>query len=139
MPVKHSPPAKNTRSQGAQAVLTPTLRAPLDHTPSVNQMSENLDKGVAPSRRGGPRGRLEEAEDEVGEDSVEEEETEAPEMEGAHKASEARNMALSNYPLVSQAEPNFLKMMEQMTQFIGHLTKAVFPRDNSRAPAFNTP
>ncbi|MBW0585458.1 hypothetical protein O181_125173 [Austropuccinia psidii MF-1] len=47
--------------------------------------------------------------------------------------------AHSNQPLVSQAEPNFLKMMEQMTQFMGKLTQAVSPRENSKAPAFKTP
>ncbi|MBW0589645.1 hypothetical protein O181_129360 [Austropuccinia psidii MF-1] len=93
MPVQHSPPAKNTRSQRHQAVLTPTARAPLDRTPSVHQLRSNLDRGppmegAAPSRRGGvksrrsrsfsgllggypgvsqgPRSRLGEAEDEEG-------------------------------------------------------------------------
>ncbi|MBW0588824.1 hypothetical protein O181_128539, partial [Austropuccinia psidii MF-1] len=57
MPVQHRPPAKNTRSQRHQAVLTSTARAPLDRTPSAYQLSENLDRGPpmegeAPSRRG---------------------------------------------------------------------------------------
>ncbi|MBW0582711.1 hypothetical protein O181_122426, partial [Austropuccinia psidii MF-1] len=80
MPVQNSPPAKNKRSQRHQAVLTPTGRAPLDHTPSVHQLSANLDRGppmegAAPSRRGGVKSRRSgEAEDEEGEDSVEGEE-----------------------------------------------------------------
>ncbi|MBW0484576.1 hypothetical protein O181_024291 [Austropuccinia psidii MF-1] len=89
MAVQHSPPAKNTRSQRHQAVLTPTARAPLDCTPSVHQLSVNLDRVppmevAAPSRRSrsfsgllggypsisqGPRSRLGEAEDEEGEES----------------------------------------------------------------------
>ncbi|MBW0591076.1 hypothetical protein O181_130791, partial [Austropuccinia psidii MF-1] len=100
MPVQHSPPAKNTSSQRIPAVLTPTARAPLDHTSSVHQLSANLDRGppmegAAPSRRGGmksrssrsfsellggypgtsegARERLGEVEDEEGEESVEEE------------------------------------------------------------------
>ncbi|MBW0476563.1 hypothetical protein O181_016278 [Austropuccinia psidii MF-1] len=100
MPVQHSPPAKNKRSQRHQAVPTITARDPLDHTPSVHQLSANLDRGPpmegeAPSRRGGvksrrsisfsgllsgyprisqgPRSRLGEAQDEEGEESVEEE------------------------------------------------------------------
>ncbi|MBW0503991.1 hypothetical protein O181_043706 [Austropuccinia psidii MF-1] len=160
MPVQHSPPAKNTRSQRHQVVLTPTARAPLDRTPSVHQLSANLDRGpplegAAPSRRGGvksrisrsfsgflgghpsifqgPRSRSGEAEDEEGEESVEEEEYEETEvaaaLSGAPEASEAQNLAHSNQPFVSQAEPNFLKMMEQMTQLIGQLTQAVAPRD----------
>ncbi|MBW0505032.1 hypothetical protein O181_044747 [Austropuccinia psidii MF-1] len=57
MPVQHSPPARNTRSRGNPAVLTPTARVPFDRTPSVHQLSENLDKGppmegAAPSRIG---------------------------------------------------------------------------------------
>ncbi|MBW0522067.1 hypothetical protein O181_061782 [Austropuccinia psidii MF-1] len=116
-------------------------------------------KGAAPSRRGGlksrssrsflgllggypsipqgPRSRSGGAEDEEGEES---EETEvAASWEGSPEASEALNLAPSNQPLVSQAEPNFLKMMEQMTQFMGQLTQAVSPRDTSKAPSFKTP
>ncbi|MBW0537521.1 hypothetical protein O181_077236, partial [Austropuccinia psidii MF-1] len=129
----HSPPAKNTRSQENSAVLTPKERVPIDHTPSVHQLSANLDRGPpmegeAPSRRGetksrrsrsfsgllggypgmseGARARLGEVKDEEGEEST---------------------------------EPSLLKMMEQMTQFMGQLTQAVTPGDNSKAPAFNTP
>ncbi|MBW0495492.1 hypothetical protein O181_035207 [Austropuccinia psidii MF-1] len=57
MPDQNSPPANNRRSQRHQAVLTPTARAPLDRTPSVHQLSANLDRGppmegAAPPRRG---------------------------------------------------------------------------------------
>ncbi|MBW0540679.1 hypothetical protein O181_080394 [Austropuccinia psidii MF-1] len=102
MPVQHSPPDKNTRSQRNPAVLTPTPRVPLGHTPSVHQLSANLDRGPpmeveAPSRRWGmksrrsrsfsgllggypgisegARARLEEVEGEKGEDSMEEEDS----------------------------------------------------------------
>ncbi|MBW0569387.1 hypothetical protein O181_109102 [Austropuccinia psidii MF-1] len=168
MPVQHSPPAKNTRAQRHQAVLPPTARAPLDHTPSVHQLSADLDRGppmegATRSRRGGvksrrsrsfsgllggypsiPQGpRSREGEDEEGEEPMEEECSEETEvesaLEGAHEASKAPNLAHSNQPFVSQAEPNFLKMMEQMTQFIGQLTQAVAPRDTSKAPALETP
>ncbi|MBW0534589.1 hypothetical protein O181_074304 [Austropuccinia psidii MF-1] len=62
MPVQLSPPAKNTRSPRHQAVLTSTERAPLDCTPSVHQLSANLDRGqpmegAAPSKRGGVKSR----------------------------------------------------------------------------------
>ncbi|MBW0572894.1 hypothetical protein O181_112609 [Austropuccinia psidii MF-1] len=62
MPVQHSPPAKNTRSQRIPAVLTPTARAPLECATSVHQLSANLDRGppmegAAPSRRGGTKYR----------------------------------------------------------------------------------
>ncbi|MBW0553516.1 hypothetical protein O181_093231 [Austropuccinia psidii MF-1] len=122
-------------------------------------------EGAAPSRRGGmksrrlssfsgllggypgmsecARARLGEAEDEEREESVEEEESEETEMAttlaGVPEASEAENLYHSNQPLVSQAEPSFLKMMEQMTQFMGQLTQEVAPRSNSKAPVFKTP
>ncbi|MBW0576716.1 hypothetical protein O181_116431 [Austropuccinia psidii MF-1] len=62
MPVQHSSPTKNTRSQINPAVLNPTARVPLVCTPSVNQLSANLDRvplmeGAAPSRRGGMKSR----------------------------------------------------------------------------------
>ncbi|MBW0548330.1 hypothetical protein O181_088045 [Austropuccinia psidii MF-1] len=63
MPLQHSPPARQTRSQArAQAALTPTPSASLDGTPAVPQLRAKLDRGpileeAAPSRKegGGPR------------------------------------------------------------------------------------
>ncbi|MBW0483949.1 hypothetical protein O181_023664 [Austropuccinia psidii MF-1] len=117
MTLQHSPPAQNTRSQRHQAVLTPTARDPFDRTPSVHQLSVNLNRGspiegAAPSRRGGvnsrrsrsfsgllggypsisqgPRGRLGEAKD-----KEESEETEvAAASAGVHEASEAAYLAI---------------------------------------------
>ncbi|MBW0568260.1 hypothetical protein O181_107975 [Austropuccinia psidii MF-1] len=122
-------------------------------------------EGAAPSRRGGmksrrsrsfsglfsgypgmsegARARLGEFEDEEGEESVEEEdsgETEvADALENAPEVPQGSNLALSNQPLVSQTEPSLLKMMGQMTQFMGKLTQVVSLRDNYKAPAFKTP
>ncbi|MBW0551752.1 hypothetical protein O181_091467 [Austropuccinia psidii MF-1] len=67
--------------------------------------------GCYPGISKGARARVGEAEDEEGEDSVEEEESEETEvataLAGVPEASEAENLAHSNQPLVSQAEPNF--------------------------------
>ncbi|MBW0556547.1 hypothetical protein O181_096262 [Austropuccinia psidii MF-1] len=119
MPVLHSSQAKNTRSQRNPAFLTPTTRVPLDFTPSVHQLSANLDRGPpikveAPSRRGvmksrrsrsfygllggypgmseGVRARLGEVEDEEGEESVEAEDSGESEVADA----------LANVPEVPQ-------------------------------------
>ncbi|MBW0483074.1 hypothetical protein O181_022789 [Austropuccinia psidii MF-1] len=111
MTVQNSPPAKNTRYQRNQAVLTPTERAPPDRTLSVHQVNENLDRGpptegAETSTRGGPRRRLGEAEYEEGEESVKEEESEEGEVKaslgGAPEDSETPSLALSNQRLVSQ-------------------------------------
>ncbi|MBW0585427.1 hypothetical protein O181_125142, partial [Austropuccinia psidii MF-1] len=46
MPIQHSPPARQTRSQArTQAVITPTPRPPLDGTPAVSQLRAKLDRG----------------------------------------------------------------------------------------------
>ncbi|MBW0470377.1 hypothetical protein O181_010092 [Austropuccinia psidii MF-1] len=139
IPVQHSPPAKNQRSQRKQAVLTPTERDPLDRTQSVHQLSANLDRGPpmegeAPSRRGACLKGLEV----VWGRGLRRMKWQLL-LAGAPEASEAANLAHSNQPLVSQAEPNFLKMMGQMTQFIGQLTQEAAPRDNYKAPAFTAP
>ncbi|MBW0499069.1 hypothetical protein O181_038784, partial [Austropuccinia psidii MF-1] len=120
----------------------PTSRAFIDHPPSVNQLSANLDRGpptegAAPSRRGVVK--LGEVEDEDREESVEEEESEEIEVAAATEASEAETLAHYNQPLVSQDETNFLKMIEQMTQFMKQLTQEVAPRDNCKVPALKTP
>ncbi|MBW0463369.1 hypothetical protein O181_003084 [Austropuccinia psidii MF-1] len=99
--------------------------------------------GGYPGMSEGARARLGEVEDEEGEESVEEEdsgETEvADALANAPEVPQGSNLALSSQPLVSQTDPSLLKMMEQMTQFMGQLTQAVSPRDNSKAPAFKTP
>ncbi|MBW0592026.1 hypothetical protein O181_131741 [Austropuccinia psidii MF-1] len=46
MPIQHSPPARQTRSQArAQAALTPTPRAAIDSTSAVPQLRAQLDRG----------------------------------------------------------------------------------------------
>ncbi|MBW0583783.1 hypothetical protein O181_123498 [Austropuccinia psidii MF-1] len=63
MPVEHSPPERQTRSNArTQAVLIPKPRASLDGTPVVPQLRAHLDRrpnleGEAPFRkeRKGPR------------------------------------------------------------------------------------
>ncbi|MBW0497979.1 hypothetical protein O181_037694 [Austropuccinia psidii MF-1] len=127
------------KSQRHQAVLTPTARAPLDRTPSVQQLSANFDRGLpmegaAPSMIGGVKSRRSRAFSGLfgGYPSISQGPRSAPE------ASEATNLAHSNQPLVPQAEPNFLKMMEQIPQFMGKLTQAVSPRDNFKCPSFKT-
>ncbi|MBW0464872.1 hypothetical protein O181_004587 [Austropuccinia psidii MF-1] len=120
--------------------------------------------GEVPSRRGGmksrisrsfsgllcgypgisqrPTRRLGEFEDEEGEEYVEEEEYQESEavatLAGASEASEAPNLVLCKQSLVSEANPNFLQIMEQMSQSMGQLTQAIAPWDNSRAQAFKT-
>ncbi|MBW0556427.1 hypothetical protein O181_096142 [Austropuccinia psidii MF-1] len=152
MPVQHSPPANNTRSQRNISVLTPTARVPLDCTPSVHQLSATLDRGPpmegeGHSRRGGMKSRRSRSfsvllGDKEGEESVEEEnsgETEVEDaLENAPEIPQGSNVAPTNQPLVSQSEPSLLKIMEQMATIMGQLSQAAAPRDNSKAPAFKT-
>ncbi|MBW0490611.1 hypothetical protein O181_030326 [Austropuccinia psidii MF-1] len=132
---------------------------------SANLDRQQPMEGAAPSRRGGmkskrsssfsgllggypgmsghARARLGEVEDAEGEESVEEEDSGKSEvadaLENVPEVPQGSELALSSQPLVSQTEPSLLKMMEQMTQFMGQITQEVTPRDNSKAPAFKTP
>ncbi|MBW0477892.1 hypothetical protein O181_017607 [Austropuccinia psidii MF-1] len=137
MPVQHSPPGKNTVSQRNPAVPTLTARVPLDCTPSVYQMSIDLDRGppmegAGPSRRGGmksrrsrsfsgrlgghpgmsegAKARLGEVEDEEGEESVEEEDS----LANAPEVSQGSNLAPTNQTTVSKCDPSLLKLMQKM-------------------------
>ncbi|MBW0591086.1 hypothetical protein O181_130801 [Austropuccinia psidii MF-1] len=83
MPIQHSPPARQTRSQArTQAVIAKTPRAPLDGTPAVPKLRAQLDRGphmegAAPSRKEGI-GPGEDGEEEE-ENYVEEEESDGTE------------------------------------------------------------
>ncbi|MBW0525104.1 hypothetical protein O181_064819 [Austropuccinia psidii MF-1] len=91
----------------------------------------------------GARARLGEVEDEEGEESVEEVDSRetkvADALANSPEVPQGSKLALSSQLLVSQTEPIRVKMMEQITQFMGKLTQAATPRDNSKSPAFKTP
>ncbi|MBW0482868.1 hypothetical protein O181_022583 [Austropuccinia psidii MF-1] len=56
MPVQNSPPASQKKFQArTKAVLTTTLKDPLDITPSVPQLRANLDRGPIWKEGRGPR------------------------------------------------------------------------------------
>ncbi|MBW0553789.1 hypothetical protein O181_093504 [Austropuccinia psidii MF-1] len=80
MPLQHSPPARQKIPQDrAEAVQTPTPRAPLDGTPEAPPLKAHLDRGPI-------KGPSEDGEEEE-ENSVEEEESDgteaAPALVGA--------------------------------------------------------
>ncbi|MBW0560416.1 hypothetical protein O181_100131 [Austropuccinia psidii MF-1] len=166
MPIQHSPPARQTRSQ---AVLTPTPRAPLDGTPEVPQLRAKLDRGpilegaVTSRKEGrGPRrsssfsrvvggfpgtsrtifrGPGEDGEEEE-ENPVEEEESDGsegvPAPVGAAQGTEGPALAQSNQPVSHQSEPSLLAIMQQMTQIMSNLQEAS-SFGSSRPPAFKPP
>ncbi|MBW0462546.1 hypothetical protein O181_002261 [Austropuccinia psidii MF-1] len=147
MPIQHSPPARQTRSQArTQAVLTPTPRAPPDGIPAVSQLKEGRVprrssslSGVVGGFPGTSRtifkGPGEDGEDEE-ENSVEEEESEGTEGFPAPVEASQRTggptLAQSNQPVSHQSEPSLLDIMQQMTQIMANLQA-------SRPPAFKTP
>ncbi|MBW0569605.1 hypothetical protein O181_109320 [Austropuccinia psidii MF-1] len=135
MPLQHSPPARQTRSQDqAQAVLTPTPRAPLDRTPAVPPLK-------AQSGRTTFRGPGEDGEEEE-ENSVGEEESDgteaAPSLVGASEGTRGPTLAQSDQPVSHQTEPSLLAIMQQMTQIMANL-QASASSEVSRPPAFKTP
>ncbi|MBW0518911.1 hypothetical protein O181_058626 [Austropuccinia psidii MF-1] len=149
MPIQHSPPARQTRSQArAQAILNPTPRAPLDITPAVPQLRVQLDrgpimKGAEPSRKEGrgPR-RLNSFSGVVGrfpglsratfKGPGEEEEENlwkrkgVPAPVGASRSTGGATLAHSNQPVSHQSEPSLLAIMQPMTQIMANLQEASY-------------
>ncbi|MBW0471913.1 hypothetical protein O181_011628 [Austropuccinia psidii MF-1] len=113
-------------------------------------------EGEAPSRRGGvksirsrsfyglfggypgisqgPRSKLGEAEHEEGEECVEEEEFEDTEVAAAPEAPEAPNLALSNQPIVYQAEPKFSQYDREDGSIYGTAHSSSYPKGQSKIP-----
>ncbi|MBW0513877.1 hypothetical protein O181_053592 [Austropuccinia psidii MF-1] len=117
MPIQHSPPARQERSQAsAQAVLTPTPRAPLDGTTGVPQLRSQLDRG--PHVEGRKR---------------------AQKIKFFFRSSTGGpTLAQSNQPFSHQSEPSLLAIMQKMTQIMANL-QAASSYEASRTPAFKTP
>ncbi|MBW0545358.1 hypothetical protein O181_085073 [Austropuccinia psidii MF-1] len=169
MPVQHSPPEIQTRSQArAQAVLTPTPRAPLDGTPAVPQLRAHLDRGTnveraAPSRkeervqrraisfsgvvgsflclsRTTFKGPGEDGEEE--ENSVEEEGSDGtegvPAPLGASQGTGGPTLARSNQPISHQSEPSLLAIVQKITQIMANIQEAS-SSEASGPPAFKIP
>ncbi|MBW0568758.1 hypothetical protein O181_108473 [Austropuccinia psidii MF-1] len=146
MPIQHSSPARQTRSQArTQAVLTPTPRAPLDSTPAVPQLRAQLDRGpimegAEPSRKEGRAPRR--SSSFLGVNSVEEEESDgtevAPAPVGASQGTGRPTLAQSDQPVSHQSEPSLLAIMQQMTQIMANI-QAASSSESSRPPVFKTP
>ncbi|MBW0584542.1 hypothetical protein O181_124257 [Austropuccinia psidii MF-1] len=127
MPIKHSPPARQTRSEArTQAILTPTARAPLDGTPEVPQLQAQFDRGPHFSRNFKGPGEGEEEE----ENSVKEEESDGsegvPAPVRASQGTGGATLAQSNKPVSHESEPSLLAIIQKMTQIMPNL-----PEDSS--------
>ncbi|MBW0461848.1 hypothetical protein O181_001563 [Austropuccinia psidii MF-1] len=121
MPVQHLHPARKTRSQArAQAVLTPTPRAPLDGTSAVPQLRAHLDRGPI----------------------VEGEEPFTKEGRGPRRSSSPPGVVGSFQAfqrsclirLSHQSEPSLLEIMQQMTQIMANI-QAASSSEASRPPS----
>ncbi|MBW0563437.1 hypothetical protein O181_103152, partial [Austropuccinia psidii MF-1] len=130
MPIQHSPPSRQTRSQvRPQAVLTPTPRSPLDGT--LAELADYQDF-QGPGEDGG----------EEEENSVEEEASDGiegvPAPVRASQGTGGPTLAQSDQPVSHQSEPALLEIMQQMTQIMSNL-QAASDSESSRPPAFMTP
>ncbi|MBW0554316.1 hypothetical protein O181_094031 [Austropuccinia psidii MF-1] len=141
MPIQHSPPVRQTRSQArAQAVLTPTPRAPLDGTPAVPQLRAQLDSGPNLEGRKRAKNTIFKGPGEHGEEdeenSVEEEGSDGtegvPAPVGAPQGTGEPTLAHSNH-----SEPSLLAIMQRMTQIMANF-QAASSSEASRPPAFKT-
>ncbi|MBW0462737.1 hypothetical protein O181_002452 [Austropuccinia psidii MF-1] len=139
MPIQHSPSARQTQSQArAQAVLTPTPRAPLDSTSAVPQLRAQFGRKEEGQEDQVPFQEYEEEE----ENSVVEEESDGtegvPAPVGSSQGTWGLALAQSNQPVSHQSEPSLLAIKHKMTQIISNLEEAS-SSELSRPPAFKTP
>ncbi|MBW0525053.1 hypothetical protein O181_064768 [Austropuccinia psidii MF-1] len=112
MPVQHSPPKRQTKSQAtAQAVLAPTPRALLDGIPAVPQLRAQLERGPHMEGRKRDKKINEDTEDEE-ENSVEEERSDGtegvPAPVRAFQGTGGPTVAQSKQPVSHQSEPSFI-------------------------------
>ncbi|MBW0532931.1 hypothetical protein O181_072646 [Austropuccinia psidii MF-1] len=129
MPIQHSPPARQTRSQaGSQAAPTPTPRAPLDGTPAVPQLTTLKGPGEV--------GEEEEEKyvEEEGSDGTEG----VPAPVGASQGTGGPTLAQSDQPVSHQSESSLLAIMQKMIQIMANI-QAASVSESSRPPAFKTP
>ncbi|MBW0557547.1 hypothetical protein O181_097262 [Austropuccinia psidii MF-1] len=131
MPIQHSPPARQTRSQArAQDILTPTPRAPLDSTSAVPQLRAKLDRGL--HMEGRKRAKKIKSFFRDGEEEDSDGTEGAPAPVGASQGTGGPIIAQSN-----QSEPSLLAIMQQMTQIMANIQTAS-SSEASRPPAFKT-
>ncbi|MBW0465607.1 hypothetical protein O181_005322 [Austropuccinia psidii MF-1] len=136
MPLQHSHPERQTRSQArTQAFLTANARAPLDSTPAVPQLRAQLDRGpylegAAPSRKEG-EGQEYQVHcpgEEEEQNSVEEEESDStegvPSPFGMYQGTGVPPLAQSNQRGSHQSEPSLLAIMQQMTEIMANLKES---------------
>ncbi|MBW0461149.1 hypothetical protein O181_000864 [Austropuccinia psidii MF-1] len=124
IPVQHSPPARQTRSQArAQAFLTTAPRALLDGIPKVLQPRDEF--GGSPGEDG-----EEEEEESDGTEGV-------PAPVGESQGTGRPTLAHSNQPVSHQSEPSLLAIMQKMIQIMANLQEASSSKA-SRPPAFKT-
>ncbi|MBW0495482.1 hypothetical protein O181_035197 [Austropuccinia psidii MF-1] len=147
MPIKQSPPARQTRSQArAQAVLTPTPRVPLERTPAVPQLrtpfgrSSTIQEGRKRAKKIKFIFRSNGEEEE--ENSVEEEYYDGtegvPAPVGALQGTGGPTISQSNQPVSHYSEPSLLAIMKQMTQIMPNLQESSFS-EAQRPPDLRTP
>ncbi|MBW0528340.1 hypothetical protein O181_068055 [Austropuccinia psidii MF-1] len=148
MPVQHSNPARQTRSQlRAQAVLTSAQRVPFHGTPAEGRKPRRSSSfsgvvgGFPGLQRTTFKGPGEDGEEEE-ENSVEEEASDGAEGVPAHvgesQGTGGPTLAQFNRPVSHQSEPSLLAIMKKMTQIMANLQETS-SSEASRPPAFKTP
>ncbi|MBW0502471.1 hypothetical protein O181_042186 [Austropuccinia psidii MF-1] len=133
MPIQHSPPARQTRSQArAQAE---------GRGPRRSSSFSGVVGGFPVLSRSNLKGPGEDDEEEE-ENSVEEEESDGtegvPAPVGEPQVTGGPTLAQSNQPISHQSEPSSLAIMQEITQIIANI-QAASSYESSRPPAFETP
>ncbi|MBW0505656.1 hypothetical protein O181_045371 [Austropuccinia psidii MF-1] len=145
MPVQHSPPERQTRSQVSSIYRGPNVEGePLFRKEGRGPRRSSSFSGVVGSFPGLSRttfkGPGEDGEEE--ENSVEEEESDDtegfPASVGTSQGTGGPTLAQYNQPVPHQSEPSLFCIIKQMTQIIANL-QAASSSEALRPPAFNNP
>ncbi|MBW0565329.1 hypothetical protein O181_105044 [Austropuccinia psidii MF-1] len=125
MPIQHSPPERQTRSQArAQAVLTPTPRTPLDSTPAVPQLRAQFGRSSTIQEGRKRAKKIKFFFRSNGEEEKSDGTEGVPAPVGASQGTGAPTLAQSNQPVSHQSEPSLLAIMQQKTQNMANLQAA---------------
>ncbi|MBW0549644.1 hypothetical protein O181_089359 [Austropuccinia psidii MF-1] len=133
MLVKHSPVRETGSQTRAQAVLTPTPRAPIDRTPAEGRGPRRSSSfsgvvgrfpGLSRTTFKGPGEDGEEEEENFVEVEESDDTEGVPASVGTSQGTEGPIIAQSNHPVSHKSEPSLLAIMEKMTQIMANIQAA---------------
>ncbi|MBW0557092.1 hypothetical protein O181_096807 [Austropuccinia psidii MF-1] len=124
MPIQHSPPERQTRSQD---ILTPTPRSPLDGSPEVPQLRAPYGRSsiIQEGRKRAKNIKFILRSEDGQEEEEESDGTEGvPDPVGESQGTGGPTLGQSDQTVSHQSEPSLLAIMQKMTQIMANIQAA---------------